>query len=559
MAKLQPGQNTVDIFPQITFCALDIICESAMGRNINAQGNSNSPYVQSLFKASDIIFHRQTAPWMWNDILFHLHPFGWQFRSALKVLHDFTDKVITDRKALFKAEKQKAQSSAPKDLEDDLMGKKKRLAFLDLLIEVSDEGKILTDRDIREEVDTFMFEGHDTTAANMSFTLYLLAIHPEIQKKVQQELDDLFIDDPDRPASMDDLAKMKYLEACIKESLRLYPSVPLMSRTIHEDTTIEGQLVPAETNIILYTYLLHRDPEQFPNPEEFDPERFSSTKSHQRHAYAYVPFSAGPRNCIGQKFAMMEEKVVVSSLLRKFNLSSNVIPSKMELLPELILRPKDGIQMTVTKRTRMVRVVAEALSAISSPRRPQTAVSLAERQPGPRQLRAGLSSLNELTVHAVAMETWRAFYSQDGPDGSRNALGQVLFPSNVATRSTRSETAGVVSLHLPYAANTLVDNGIALWNKFPPSPARSQYQEDGFERGQFNSKSGTYLINIREKVVALLEAGDKPTDIAKRFGIARSTVYMAKKLYDETGGFKKRENGGSAKSVHTEGLQEAAR
>eukprot|EP00095_Tigriopus_kingsejongensis_P006185 snap_masked-scaffold191_size271209-processed-gene-1.13 protein:Tk06185 transcript:snap_masked-scaffold191_size271209-processed-gene-1.13-mRNA-1 annotation:"jc8026cytochrome p450 cyp4c39 enzyme - green common shore crab" len=320
MAKLQPGQNTIDMFPQITFCALDIICESAMGRNINAQGNSNSPYVQSLFKASDIIFHRATSPWIWNDILFHLHPFGWQFRSALKVLHDFTDNVIKDRKALFKAEKQKAQSSTTKDLEDDLMGKKKRLAFLDLLIEVSDDGKILTDRDIREEVDTFMFEGHDTTAANMSFTLYLLAIHPEIQKKVQQELDDLFIDDPDRPASMDDLAKMKYLEACIKESLRLYPSVPLMSRTIHEDTTIE---------------------------------------------------------------------------------------------------------------------------------------------------RAGLSCLNELTVHAVAMETWRAFHSQDGPDGSRNALGQVLFPSYGATRSTRSEAAGVVSPHLPCAANTLVDNGIAMWNKFP--------------------------------------------------------------------------------------------
>eukprot|EP00095_Tigriopus_kingsejongensis_P004773 maker-scaffold77_size404793-snap-gene-1.9 protein:Tk04773 transcript:maker-scaffold77_size404793-snap-gene-1.9-mRNA-1 annotation:"GJ13605" len=84
-----------------------------------------------------------------------------------------------------------------------------------------------------------------------------------------------------------------------------------------------------------------------------------------------------------------------------------------------------------------------------------------------QQLRAGLSSLNELTVHAVAMETWRAFHSEDGPDGSRNALGQVLFPSNVATRSTRSESTGVVSPHLPYAANTLVDNGIAMWNKFP--------------------------------------------------------------------------------------------
>eukprot|EP00095_Tigriopus_kingsejongensis_P003042 maker-scaffold765_size101212-snap-gene-0.22 protein:Tk03042 transcript:maker-scaffold765_size101212-snap-gene-0.22-mRNA-1 annotation:"c6 zinc finger domain-containing protein" len=90
-----------------------------------------------------------------------------------------------------------------------------------------------------------------------------------------------------------------------------------------------------------------------------------------------------------------------------------------------------------------------------------------------RGLVLGLSTLNELTVHSVAKETWRAFHSQDGPSGLRNALGQILFPSNVATRSTRSEAAGVVSLHLPYAANTLVDNGIVMWNKFPALPEAS--------------------------------------------------------------------------------------
>lgn len=352
LGKLKPHNNSINMFPQITYCALDIICESAMGRNVNAQGDSDSPYIRSLFKASDIIFQRQKTPWIWNDLAFYLRPMGWEFRKALNVLHGFTEGVITDRKQLYKEEKAKKASSKTSENEEDLViGTKKRLAFLDLLLDVSDDGRVLSDLDIREEVDTFMFEGHDTTAANMSFTLYVLASHPEYQAKVQEELDSIFGDNPDRPASMDDLSNMKYLEACIKESLRLYPSVPLMSRTIHEDTVIENQLVPAETTVIMFNYLLHRDPEQFPDPEVFKPDRFLNNNIRQRHAYSYVPFSAGPRNCIGQKFAMMEEKVVISSVLRKFKLSTNLQKKDLCLLPELILRPKDGLPITVTPRT----------------------------------------------------------------------------------------------------------------------------------------------------------------------------------------------------------------
>lgn len=123
---------------------------------------------------------------------------------------------------------------------DDIIviGKKKRLAFLDLLIEASQDGAVLSNDDIREEVDTFMFEGHDTTSAAISWSLFLLGSHQDIQNKVLQEIDDVMGGDRTRPPTMKELMDMKYLECVIKETLRLYPSVPFIARKIKEDVLI---------------------------------------------------------------------------------------------------------------------------------------------------------------------------------------------------------------------------------------------------------------------------------------------------------------------------------
>lgn len=128
--------------------------------------------------------------------------------------------------------------------------RKKRLAFLDLLIEASKGGTELSDEDIREEVDTFMFEGHDTTSASICWTLFLLGTSPEIQEKVVEELDSIFDGDRTRPPTMKELNDMKYLECAIKDSLRLYPSVPFLGRHLREDVQIGEYLIPAGTQAI---------------------------------------------------------------------------------------------------------------------------------------------------------------------------------------------------------------------------------------------------------------------------------------------------------------------
>ncbi|XP_074084907.1 cytochrome P450 4V2 [Macrotis lagotis] len=337
-------QEAFNCFLDITLCALDIICETAMGKNIGAQANGDSEYVRSVFRMTDIIFRRIKMPWLWFDVCYLLFKEGWEHKRSLKILHDFTDKVIEERSSQMKEyESQKDGDMKPKPI--------KRQAFLDLLLNTKDEdGNSLSHQDIREEVDTFMFEGHDTTATTTNWVIYLLGSYPEVQRKVQNELDEVF-GKSDRPVTMDDLKKLKYLDCVIKESLRLFPSVPFFARTLNSDCFIGGHKVPKGTEAVVLPYSLHRDPKHFPDPEEFQPERFFPENAHGRHPYAYIPFSAGPRNCIGQRFAMMEEKTVISCMMRRFCVESIQKREELGLVGEMILRPRNGIWIKLKRRT----------------------------------------------------------------------------------------------------------------------------------------------------------------------------------------------------------------
>uniref|UniRef100_A0A8C6SEM0 aromatase n=1 Tax=Neogobius melanostomus TaxID=47308 RepID=A0A8C6SEM0_9GOBI len=334
------GKGVFNCFSHVTLCALDIICETAMGKKIYAQSNSESEYVKCVYKMSDIVSRRQRMPWYWPDIVYYSIGDGKEHDKTLKVLHSFTYKVIHERAENI--------SNIESDSETD---EKKRRAFLDMLLKTTDdEGNSMSHQDIQEEVDTFMFEGHDTTAAAMNWALHLLGSHPEVQRKVHQELDEVF-GTSERPINTEDLKKLRYLECVIKEGLRLYPSVPFFARTICQDTTIRGFKVPKDSNVIIVTYALHRDPKYFPEPEAFRPERFLPENSVGRPAYAYVPFSAGLRNCIGQRFALMEEKVVLASILRNFTVEACQKREDLQPVGELILRPENGILIKVEKRT----------------------------------------------------------------------------------------------------------------------------------------------------------------------------------------------------------------
>ncbi|XP_040003343.1 cytochrome P450 4V2 [Xiphias gladius] len=338
----QAGKGPFNCFSHITLCALDIICETAMGKKIYAQSNSDSEYVKNVYKMSDIISRRQRTPWFWPDFLYKYFGDGQEHDKTLKILHSFTYNVIRER-----AEK---ISNTASDSDSD-RGTRKRQAFLDMLLKTTDEdGNSMSHQDIQEEVDTFMFRGHDTTAAAMNWALHLLGSHPEAHSKVQQELQEVF-GTSDRPINTEDLKRLKYLDCVIKEALRLFPSVPFFARSLCADCHINGFKVPKGANAIIITYALHRDPQYFPEPEEFRPERFLPENSVGRSPYAYIPFSAGLRNCIGQRFALMEEKVILASILRNFSVEACQKREELRPVGDLILRPENGIWVKLEKKT----------------------------------------------------------------------------------------------------------------------------------------------------------------------------------------------------------------
>ncbi|KRT82236.1 cytochrome P450, partial [Oryctes borbonicus] len=231
-AKANVG--SFNIYTDITHCALDIICETAMGVNVNVMSDEDNEYIKAVYDITEVLFWKVLHPYV-PDFMFKLLPQGRRLQKDLIVLHGFSNKVIADRKKLL--ESRKSNSSDKVDQGADDLGIKKRKSFLDLLLEASENGKVLSDTDIREEVDTFMFEGHDTTTAAISWTLLLLGNHPEIQEKAYQEISGV-LRDKSTPSTIAELNELKYLECIIKESLRMFPSVPFISRHLLQDIQI---------------------------------------------------------------------------------------------------------------------------------------------------------------------------------------------------------------------------------------------------------------------------------------------------------------------------------
>uniref|UniRef100_A0A2M4CZT1 Putative cytochrome p450 4c1 n=1 Tax=Anopheles darlingi TaxID=43151 RepID=A0A2M4CZT1_ANODA len=340
-----------DIYEPVSLYALDSICATSMGVDISAQHDPTNQYVRDVKRMSELIllriFHVLVS---YPQVYWYLIPHAWEQRKLIGRLHAFTDAVIQRRRKQLLSSKQTG-GTVSFDMNEENLYSKRKETFLDLLLSVTIDGQPLSDLDIREEVDTFMFEGHDTTTSGISFTLYQLAKHPDIQERLFQEIiDTLGPDYRTVPLTYSTLQNFKYLDMVVKESLRLLPPVSFIGRRLVEDLELNGVTVPAGTDITIQIYVIHRNPEVFPDPERFDPERFADENTQRRGPYDYIPFSIGSRNCIGQRFALMEMKITLVRMVSHYRIHPGTTMHEVRLKTDLVLRPDKGIPVRLTTR-----------------------------------------------------------------------------------------------------------------------------------------------------------------------------------------------------------------
>lgn len=246
-----------------------------------------------------------------------------RFRRARKDLQRIVDQLVADRTARGLGG-------------DDIVSR--------LIESTSKEtDRALAQTRIRDELVTLLLAGHETTASTLSWTLYLMDKHPEAWERVREEVVRVI---GDRLPTFEDLHELRYLSRVLDEAIRLYPPVWILPRIALGPDTIGGYHVPAGADVLICPYTLHRHPDFWDEPDRFDPDRFLPERSADRPRYAYVPFGAGPRFCIGNSLGLMEAAFVVALVARDLRLK--VVPG-YEVVPEpmLTVRVRKGLPMTV--------------------------------------------------------------------------------------------------------------------------------------------------------------------------------------------------------------------
>ncbi|CAN2388683.1 acting on paired donors [Pristimantis euphronides] len=290
--------------------SMDIVLSTSFSVNVDSLNNPNDPFVTNGKKLFDFNF---LNPLFLITVLFPflipvLEKMNFTFFPS-NVLDFFQDAITAIKK-----NRQKGVHT-------------NRVDFLQLMVDAqskdSSEGEVahgykeLTDTEIMAQGLVFIIAGFETTSNTLMFLSYLLATHPDVQTKVQEEIDTLL---PNKaPPTYEALMQMEYLDMVLNENLRLYPVAGRIERVCKTTTEINGVIIPKDMVVVIPAYVLHRDPEVWPEPDEFRPERFSKENKETQDPYTFLPFGAGPRNCIGMRFAMLNMKSVVTLLLQNFS------------------------------------------------------------------------------------------------------------------------------------------------------------------------------------------------------------------------------------------------
>lgn len=287
-----PEEGVVDVSGQMMRLALRAVARILFGTDVEATVG----VVDRCFPViTDYVLRRgyspASLPRTWPT------PGNRRAAAAMAELYAVCDRIIGERR-----------SASPEAAGEDLLG---------LLAAARSTGDAGFDAaELRDQVLIFLLAGHETTATSLAFALHLLALHPGEQKRAREEVATVL--GGDRTPTAADLDRLPYLTRVLKEAMRFYPAAPVIGRKAVAATEIGGYAVPAGADVILAPWVTHRHPEHWPDPERFDPDRFTADQEAGRPRYAWFPFGGGPRACIGQHFSMLESVIALAMALRAY-------------------------------------------------------------------------------------------------------------------------------------------------------------------------------------------------------------------------------------------------
>ncbi|CAH0407649.1 unnamed protein product [Chilo suppressalis] len=345
--KLCERVNTgeFELFPYVSAYEFDIVCETTFGVKVNSQDDTNHPCVVNIGIIMRIACDRLFRAWQgWlGEWIFKLTPQYTTLKEARKVLNEFILQVIKAKREEMKKNKEKIN-----DNNASLYP-----SFLELVLSPESEVKY-TDKELMQDMIVMIIAGTDTSTATICFACQILAIYPEMQKKVYQELYGV-LGDSDRLLEKEDLPKLRYLDRILKETLRLYGPAAITGRKIDQDIQLpSGYTLPAGAAVNVCIYGVHRNPKYWgPEPEKFDPDRFLPENYDAMPPCSYMPFSYGPRNCPGIQFANYTTRIAVADIVRKFKLiaepAKDAFP-KLDSKMNTLAMPGKGVKVSLVPR-----------------------------------------------------------------------------------------------------------------------------------------------------------------------------------------------------------------
>ncbi|KAI4486267.1 hypothetical protein M0802_012411 [Mischocyttarus mexicanus] len=339
------NEKEIDILNYVQLCTMDIAYDTFVLLDLNLQGNPECKLLEYFTDLVSMFMERACKIWLRPDIIYYNLPVGKRLQNIISHVNKITKEVIRKKKESIRKNEIRHESRR-EDSGNDTS------AFLDSLFESFYHGGEYTEKEIQDEINTFIFAGSDTTGHAVSFAFLMLAMYPEIQEKLYAELYDIYglCDPEDVPITNQDIKKMKYLEQVIKETLRLFPSVPFIGRCLSEDIKVdENTVIPKKSQVVIMIYTLHRNEKYWSDPLQFNPDRFLPGNYNSKY---FRPFGFVKRNCIGQGFAMLSMKIMIASALRKFIIRIDN-PINIEDIPLLIgvtLKPANPVLLSFIKR-----------------------------------------------------------------------------------------------------------------------------------------------------------------------------------------------------------------